>query len=135
MKKPILVLILIFAIAIFAMDKIDEQKLERDHEKIEQVKEACQKIADSNLIFSMGDSAITWYTYPLEDMEDSHDDVYIKLREYLGEDFEPILTSKEELYVSFFPYDRSFRIYVGEAVEDNMVYPDWNYKALSSSND
>lgn len=109
---------------------------EDDYAKIQQVQDACEKVANSSVVRSGGRSQGVWYIFELEFIHQGTDPIHEKLEEELGEDFETSLSNGDSLFVGFLPvYEGSYRIYAGNPNnEENMIYPDWNYTKVPEQN-
>lgn len=132
MKKIIvlIVLALLIWIGVSAFKDKQESKVEEDYKKIEKLKEACDELATSAHLGSLGSNAVTWYVFELEFIHQSENEAQAQLEKLLGEDFETSLSNGDRLFVGFLPYRNSYRIYAGEPNDENMIYPDWNYDEL-----
>lgn len=131
--KKILTLAIIALIGFFIYNQIktmQAEKIENDYEKIEQVQSMCETIVQSEYVYSLGSNAVQWYILELELIHTSDTAPYNKMEEILGEDFKTKLSNGDKIFVGFLPYRNSYRIYVGEPEESNMIYPDWNYTEL-----
>lgn len=136
MKKLILLIILILiCCGVYIMNTKKAQETENnDLEIIQQVDEACEKIAQSQEVYSLGDAA-TWHVFDLEFMYQKEGECYEALADILGEDFSTILSNGDRLFVGFLPFRQSYRIYAGDPRNDNnMIYPDWKYTKVSPEN-
>lgn len=133
MKNIIILIIAILLIWMgvsFFKDK-QEEKIQDDYKKIEVLQEACEEIATSSYISSLGGDRVKWYVYELECIHQPTNDALSQLESLLGKDFETKLSNGDKLFVGFLPYRGSYRIYAGEPADENMIYPDWNYEELT----
>lgn len=136
MKKLIaLILIALIIYGVYSMSaKKEEEKINNDLEVIRQVDEACQKIAVSKQVFSLGDAG-TWHIFDLELIYQKEGECYEAFVTLLGEDFNTVLSTGDRLFVGFLPFRQSYRIYAGNPRdEENMIYPNWNYSKISPEN-
>ncbi len=136
MKKLIaLILIALIIYGVYSMSaKKEEEKINNDLEVIRQVDEACQKIAVSKQVFSLGDAG-TWHIFDLELIYQKEGECYEAFVTLLGEDFNTVLSTGDRLFVGFLPFRQSYRIYAGNPRdEENMIYPNWNYSEISPEN-
>lgn len=112
-----------------------EEKVNNDLEIIQQVDEACERIAQSKEVYSLGNAA-TWHIFDLELMYQKEGECYEALVDILGEDFSTVLSNGDRLFVGFLPFRQSYRIYAGDPRNDtSMIYPDWKYTKISPEND
>ena len=133
MMKKILTIAIIALIGLFIFNQIktnNEEKINNDYEKIDQIKEMCETIANSDYKYSFGTDTNTWYIMELEVIHQKEDAGYSKMEEILGEDFITKLSNGDKIFVGFLPRTTSYRIYAGVPEESNMIYPDWNYTEL-----
>ena len=136
MKK--LIILIVIALIIYGVystnSKKAEEKVNNDLEIIRQVDEACQKIAVSKQVFSLGDAG-TWHIFDLELIYQNEGECYEAFVFLLGEDFNTVLSNGDRLFVGFLPFRQSYRIYAGDPRnEENMLYPDWKYTKISPEN-
>ena len=133
MKKLIALIVIVLIIyGVYSMtSRKAEEKVNNDLEIIRQVDEACQKIALSKVVFSLGDAG-TWHIFDLELIYQNEGECYEAFVTLLGEDFNTVLSTGDRLFVGFLPFRQSYRIYAGDPRnEENMLYPDWNYSKIS----
>ena len=133
MMKKILTIAIIALIGLFIFNQIktnNEEKINNDYEKIDQIKEMCETIANSDYKYSFGTDTNTWYIMELEVIHQNEDAGYSKMEEILGEDFITKLSNGDKIFIGFLPRTTSYRIYAGVPEESNMIYPDWNYTEL-----
>lgn len=133
MMKKILTIAIIALIGLFIFNQIktnNEEKINNDYEKINQIKEMCETIANSDYKYSFGSDTNTWYIMELEVIHQKEDAGYSKMEEILGEDFITKLSNGDKIFIGFLPRTASYRIYAGVPEESNMIYPDWNYTEL-----
>ncbi|MBE5947379.1 MAG: hypothetical protein E7259_10660 [Lachnospiraceae bacterium] len=133
MMKKILTIAIIAIIGLFIFNQIktnNEEKINNDYEKIDQIKEMCETIANSDYKYSFGTDTNTWYIMELEVIHQKEDAGYSKMEEILGEDFITKLSNGDKIFIGFLPRTTSYRIYAGVPEESNMIYPDWNYTEL-----
>jgi len=133
MIKKILTIAIIALIGLFIFNEIKtkkEEKIQNDYEKINQIKEMCETIANSDYKYTFGSDTNTWYIMELEVIHQKEDAGYSKMEEILGEDFITKLSNGDNIFVGFLPRTTSYRIYAGAPEESNMIYPDWNYTGL-----
>ena len=133
MMKKILTIAIIALIGLFIFNQIktnNEEKINNDYEKIDQIKEMCETIANSDYKYSFGTDTNTWYIMELEVIHQKEDAGYSKMEEILGEDFITKLSNGDKIFIGFLPRTTSYRIYAGVPEESNMIYPDWNYTEL-----
>lgn len=132
MKKMIvLLLIIICGILLLKVTTEKKNEINADLEKIEQVQAVCEKVVKSNAVYSFGQETAKWYIYDLELMLRDGNAANKLFIEELGSDFSTKLSNGARLFVGFMPGLRSYRIYAGDPKqEDNMIYPDWNYKKV-----
>jgi hypothetical protein len=136
MKKLIALIVIVLIIyGVYSMtSKKAEEKVNNDLEIIRQVNEACQKIAVSKEVQSLGDAG-TWHIFDLELIYQKDGECYEAFVSLLGEDFNTVLSTGDRLFVGFLPYRQSYRIYSGNPSDKaNMLYPDWNYTKISPEN-
>lgn len=133
MKKRLVFLVIVVAIAIYVIHNQKEKKeaaMAADYERIEQLQKECEMIAYSKYIFTIGD-VHKWYVYELSLMHKDEHEILNRMEQDLGEDFETKLSNGDKLYVGFLPFRQEYCIYAGKAGEDEyMLYPDWNYTKL-----
>lgn len=129
MKKLIFLIILI-VVCYIAYDKHtekEEEKVNNDLKIIQQVDEACQKVAVSREVFSLGNAG-TIHIFDLELIYQNDGECYEALVSLLGEDFQTVLSNGDRLFVGFFPHRQKYYIYAGNPRDDAcMIAPDWNY--------
>ena len=133
MKKLIALIVIVLIIyGVYSMtSKKAEEKVNNDLEIIRQVNEACQKIAVSKEVQSLGDAG-TWHIFDLELIYQKEGECYEAFVSLLGDDFNTVLSTGDRLFVGFLPYRQSYRIYAGDPNNKaNMLYPDWNYSKIS----
>ena len=133
MMKKLLTIAIIVLIGLFIFNQIktkNEEKIKNDYEKINQIKEMCETIANSNYKYTFGSDTNTWYIMELEVIHQKDGDGYSKMEEILGEDFKTKLSNGDKIFVGFLPRTTSYRIYAGVPEESNIIYPDWNYTEL-----
>jgi len=130
-KLAFLLLVLICGIVLFKVVTDKKNKTEADLEKIERVQAVCEQVANSVAVYSFGQEVNQWYIYDLELMLEEGNAANEVFMEELGSDFATKLSNGDRLFVGFMPRLRSYRIYAGDPKnEDNMVYPEWNYKKV-----
>lgn len=137
MKKLVafIILLLICYGAYHLSEKKEEEKIENDLEIIHQVNEACQKIASSKEVYSLGSDAVTWYIFDLELIYQKDGECYEAFVSLLGEDFNTVLSTGDRIFVGFLPFRQTYRIYAGKPNDEaHMIYPDWNYTKISPEN-
>jgi len=133
MKKLIALLVIVLIIyGLYSMRPKKEDTAEvNDLEIIQQVDEACQKIALSKEVQSLGDAG-AWHIFDLELIYQKEGECYEAFVSLLGDDFNTVLSTGDRLFVGFLPYRQSYRIYAGDPNNKaNMLYPDWNYSKIS----
>lgn len=133
MKKLIALIVIVLIIyGVYSMtSKKEEEKVNNDLEIIQQVDEACQKIALSKEVQSLGDAG-AWHIFDLELIYQKEGECYEAFISLLGDDFNTVLSTGDRLFVGFLPYRQSYRIYAGDPNNKaNMLYPDWNYSKIS----
>ena len=139
MKKLIVLIVIILIIyGVYNMTSgksgAKENSGPSDHEIIQQVNEACQKIAISKEVQSLGDAG-AWHIFDLELIYQKEGECYEAFVSLLGDDFNTVLSTGDRLFVGFLPYRQSYRIYAGDPNNKaNMLYPDWNYSKISPEN-
>jgi len=133
MKKLIALIVIVLIIyGLYSMRPKKEDTAEvNDLEIIQQVDEACQKIALSKEVQSLGDAG-AWHIFDLELIYQKEGECYEAFVSLLGDDFNTVLSTGDRLFVGFLPYRQSYRIYAGDPNNKaNMLYPDWNYSKIS----
>lgn len=133
MKKLIALIVIVLIIyGVYSMRPQKEDTVEvNDLEIIQQVNEACQKIALSKEVQSLGDAG-AWHIFDLELIYQKEGECYEAFVSLLGDDFNTVLSTGDRLFVGFLPYRQSYRIYAGDPNNKaNMLYPDWNYSKIS----
>lgn len=133
MKKLIALIVIVLIIyGVYSMtSKKEDEKVNNDLEIIQQVNEACQKIAFSKEVQSLGDAG-AWHIFDLELIYQKEGECYEAFVSLLGDDFNTVLSTGDRLFVGFLPYRQSYRIYAGDPNNKaNMLYPDWNYSKIS----
>jgi hypothetical protein len=136
MKKLIALIVIVLIIyEVYSMRPKKEDTVEvNDLEIIQQVNEACQKIALSKEVQSLGDAG-AWHIFDLELIYQKEGECYEAFVSLLGDDFNTVLSTGDRLFVGFLPYRQSYRIYAGDPNNKaNMLYPDWNYSKISPEN-
>lgn len=134
MKKLLVVAIIIIVGGLLLQSHFEKKKEENiaaDYEKIQQLEDACYKVAYSPLIFTLGSRQDTWYIFELEFIHQPENDVHEKLESLLGEDYVTKLSNGDKLFVGFLPYRQAYEIYAGKPSDEYMIYPDWNYTKLT----
>lgn len=133
MKKRLVFLVIVVGIAIYVIysQKVKkEEAMAADYERIEQLRQECEWIVNSNYLYTIGD-VHAWYVYELALIHEDESELLKRMEQDLGEDFETKLHNGDKLYVGFLPDMQKYRIYAGVANEDEyMLYPDWNYTKL-----
>lgn len=132
MKNIIILIIAVILIVIgvsFVKGK-EEEKSQEDYKKIEALQVACEEIANSSYVNTLGNDRAKWYIFELEYIHQATNDAQAELETILGEDFKTSLSNGDSLFVGFLPYLGSYRIYAGGPTDENMIYPDWNYKEV-----
>lgn len=130
-KLIILALLVICGILLFRVKAEKKDETNTDLEKIKQVQAVCEKVVNSNAVYSMGDEMAKWYIFDLELMMQGGNEAKDMFVAELGSDFTTRLSNKDRLFVGFLPHRRSYRIYAGDPkMEGTMIYPDWEYEKV-----
>lgn len=132
MKKIIALIIIIAIIASVAQyfEKKERKAIASDYEKIETVQNAVISSINSGAHYSYSDRH-QWYLFDLRVIYESNEGFYKSIRNILGEDFNSKLSTGDYIFVGILPFQGSYRIYAGDPQnENNMIFPDWNYKKL-----
>lgn len=132
MKKIITLIIIIAIIAGVAQyfEEKEKKAIASDYEKIETVQNAVISSIKSGAHYSYSDRN-QWYLFDLRVIYESNEVFYESIRNILGDDFNSKLSTGDYIFVGILPSRDSYRIYAGDPQdENNMIYPDWNYKKL-----
>lgn len=133
--RKVIILAFIIVIGLVIFKQVDDKKtkkekanLEEDYRIIEQVNSAMSSVVNSRAISSMEQAQ--WTIFDLRIMYQRDDGVYGALKNKLGENFNCVLSSGDQIFVGVLPLYNKYKIYAGEVSDENMIYPDWNYKAV-----
>lgn len=105
-------------------------KTAKDYETIEAARKEAETMAKASERSALGDQG-KWYIYDMRLMYEKNDEFFTKMRADMGDDFDSVLSNGDPIFVGFLPFKKSYRLYAGKPDEDHMLYPDWNYEALS----
>lgn len=131
--KTMIKLMVVGILCLFLYEYLEDVKIQnksKDIQKIQKVKSECEYIAKSPYIYKLGDSPHITYRINLSNIHNSDNEAYQKMSEDLGADFSNRLSTGDYIHVTFSPSTRSYEIYAGDAVKDNMLYPEWNYTGM-----
>lgn len=132
--KKLIALLVIAGIGVgiyFLVTNNKQKKLDSDYAKIAAVQQAMADISLTNV----GDSlpnADHWYVFDLRVLKEKDEYFFNAVQEKLGKDFNSKLSNGDYLFAGYLPYLHRYRIYAGDPeIEQNMIYPDWNYGKLN----
>ena len=106
-----------------------QDRTAEDYAKIETARKEMEKLAGSSARAAFGDQG-QWYICDMRLMHQNTDAFWSQMESDLGEDFDPVLSTGDPIFIGILPFRKSYRIYAGGGDEAQMLYPDWNYEKL-----
>lgn len=136
-KSIIIICLLISAVTLifdhFKTSSGDKKPALTDYEKINQTIKAIRSVAHSKEVTDLKETT-EWMTFDVEIIYKQKTPLFAALKNYLGKDFDSVLSNGDHLFVHLIPANGSFQIYAGDPENNNnQIYPEWKYPKMKPS--